>query len=144
MQLRDVMTPKGEVIPPDATIGDAAKKMKELDLGAASSDRMDDGQKEPMRWMRRRRRERFHHFCSRWGSFLLTDPLNWKAEGDAVLGGDSAKLGKSITWRSVTETGRREKDEEDEDEDDDSDTHGEEPKPSEQEDDDEDEEDEEP
>jgi hypothetical protein len=82
---------------------------------------------------------------SRWGSFLLTDPLNWKAEGDAVLGGDSAKLGKSITCRSVTETGRREKDEEEEeDEDDDSDTHGEEPKPSEQEDDDEDEEDEEP
>jgi hypothetical protein len=81
---------------------------------------------------------------SRWGSFLLTDPLNWKAEGDAVLGGDSAKLGKSITCRSVTETGRREKDEEEEDEDDDSDTHGEEPKPSEQEDDDEDEEDKEP
>ena len=34
MQLRDVMTPKAEVIPPDATIGDAAKKMKELDVGA--------------------------------------------------------------------------------------------------------------
>jgi CBS domain-containing protein len=33
MQLRDVMTPKAEVIPPDATIGDAAKKMKELDVG---------------------------------------------------------------------------------------------------------------
>jgi hypothetical protein len=103
-------------------------------------------------------------------SFLHTDPLNWKAEADAVLlaehgpawtkenaarlgvefqyvlklGGDPAKLGKSITCRSVNETGRREKEEEEDD--DDSGTHGEEPKPSEQEDDegDEDQEDEEP
>ena len=34
MQLRDVMTPNAEVIPPDATIGDAAKKMRDLDVGA--------------------------------------------------------------------------------------------------------------
>jgi CBS domain-containing protein len=34
MQLREVMTPNAEVVPPDATIGDAAKKMKALDIGA--------------------------------------------------------------------------------------------------------------
>ena len=34
MQLRDVMTPNPEVIPPDVTIGDAAKKMRDLDVGA--------------------------------------------------------------------------------------------------------------
>jgi len=34
MQLREVMTPNAEVIPPDATIGDAAKKMRDLDVGA--------------------------------------------------------------------------------------------------------------
>jgi CBS domain-containing protein len=34
MQLREIMTPKPEVIPPDARIADAAKKMKECDVGA--------------------------------------------------------------------------------------------------------------
>jgi CBS domain-containing protein len=34
MQLREIMTPKVEVIPPDAKLADAAKKMKELDVGA--------------------------------------------------------------------------------------------------------------
>jgi hypothetical protein len=119
--------------------------------------------------MRTRRREQFHHLCSRRGSVLLTDPLNRKAEAEAVLvaehgpartkenaarlevefqdvlelGGDPAKLEKSMTCRSVIETGRREKEEED---DDDSGTDDEEPKPFEQEDDegDEDQEDEEP
>jgi hypothetical protein len=123
-----------------------------------------------MRRMRTRRREQFHHLCSRRGSVLLTDPLNRKAEAEAVLvaehgpartkenaarlevefqdvlelGGDPAKLEKSMTCRSVIETGRREKEEEEDD--DDSGTDDEEPKPFEQEDDegDEDQEDEEP
>jgi CBS domain-containing protein len=34
MQLREIMTANVEVIPSDATIADAAKKMKELDIGA--------------------------------------------------------------------------------------------------------------
>ena len=34
MQLRDVMTTNAEVIPPDATIGEAAKRMKDFDVGA--------------------------------------------------------------------------------------------------------------
>jgi CBS domain-containing protein len=34
MQLRNIMTEHVEVIPPDATIGDAAKKMRDLDVGA--------------------------------------------------------------------------------------------------------------
>lgn len=103
-------------------------------------------------------------------NLLMTDPLNWKAEPDAVLlaehgparmkenaarlevefqyvleqAGDPAKLGKSVTCRPVIETGRREKEEEDDD-DDDSGTQGEERKPSEQDDEgDEDQEGEEP
>jgi hypothetical protein len=112
-----------------------------------------------MRRMRTRHREQFHHLCSRRGSFLMTDPLNWKAEADAVLpaehgparmkgnaarlevefqyvvlelGGDPAKLGKSVTCRPVIETGRREKEEEEDD--DDSGTQGEKRKPFEQDD----------
>jgi len=34
MQLRNIMTEHVEVIAPDATIGDAAKKMRDLDVGA--------------------------------------------------------------------------------------------------------------
>jgi hypothetical protein len=89
-------------------------------------------------------------------NLLMTDPLNWKAEPDAVLlaehgparmkenaarlevefqyvleqAGDPAKLGKSVTCRPVIETGRREKEEED----DDSGSQGEERKPPEQDD----------
>jgi CBS domain-containing protein len=35
-KLRNIMTEHVEVIPPDATIGDAAKKMRDLDVGALS------------------------------------------------------------------------------------------------------------
>jgi CBS domain-containing protein len=34
MQLKDVMTPNPECIPPDATLQDAARKMRDLDVGA--------------------------------------------------------------------------------------------------------------
>jgi CBS domain-containing protein len=34
MQVRDVMTPNAKFIPPDATIVDAAKMMRDLDVGA--------------------------------------------------------------------------------------------------------------
>ena len=93
-------------------------------------------------------------------NLLMTDPLKWKAEADAVLlaehgparmkenaarlevefqyvmeqAGDPAKLGKSVTCRPVIETGRREKEEEEEEDDDDCGTQGEERKPPEQDD----------
>jgi hypothetical protein len=35
--------------------------------------------------MTTRRLEQFHHLCPRRCSFMLTEPLKWKAEADAVL-----------------------------------------------------------